>query len=298
MKLEEAIGLFVGKYDAADTRRTYHQVLTDMALFIGVARPVEFITTVDLLLYLQQIKQRGIKDATEYKYVKTLKTFFNWLVFIKAIPESPAASVQAKRPARVVGRNKAMTDEEFSTLESYTLWKARDHAILLFLADTGCRAGGAAKLKLQDLDLDLLKAKVIEKGKKTRPVWFGEETAMALRKWLLKRGPRPHDYVFCGDNGPLLAASISQVIRRASYATEIRSLGSHSLRHRKGFQLADARVAVTVAATALGHENPMTTMENYWPNDYERAEQAIRELAEKPASAAQPPNVIPLRKLR
>ncbi len=197
-----------------------------------------------------------------------------------------------------VGRDKAMTDDELAVLESYTLWKVRDRAILLFLADTGCRAGGAAKLKLQDLDIDHLKAMVTEKGEKTRPVWFGEKTATALRKWLLKRGPRPHDFVFCGDNGPLLPASISQVIRRASYATDIRSLGSHSLRHRKGFQLADARVAVTVAATALGHENPMTTMENYWPNDYARAEQAIRELVEKPEPASEPSNIIPLRKLK
>ncbi|MBZ0315422.1 MAG: tyrosine-type recombinase/integrase [Anaerolineae bacterium] len=298
MKLEEAIRLFVGKYDKPSTRRAYHQVLTDMALRIGAGRPVERITTVDLLIYVQEIKERGLKHATEYKYIKTMRTFFNWLVRIKVIPESPVAAVENKRPARSVGRNKAMTDEELAILESYVLWKPRDLAILLFLADTGCRAGGAAHLRLQDLDLDNLKAMVTEKGDKTRPVWFGERTATALRKWLLKRGPRPHDYVFCGDNGPLLAASISQVIRRASYATETRSLGSHSLRHRKGFQLADARVAVTVAATALGHENPMTTMENYWPNDYERAEQAIRELVIKPEEAAPSPNIIPLKKTR
>ena len=43
----------------------------------------------------------------------------------------------------------------------------------------------------------------------------------------------------------------------------------------------------------------MTTMENYWPNDYEHAEQAIRELVVKPEEDdIQPSKIIPIRKAR
>lgn len=123
----------------------------------------------------------------------------------------------------------------------------------------------------------------MEKGDKERPVWYGELTAQVLRQWLIQRGRHDHDFVFCHQRGPYTPASISLIVRRAAVRTGCRSLGSHSTRHRKAFQLADARIAPSVAATALGHESINTTMNSYYPADYDRAQDAIQELAAKPA---------------
>ena len=56
----------------------------------------------------------------------------------------------------------------------------RDKAILLFLLDTGCRAGGLFSLKVDDLDLQHLRANVLEKGEKGRTLLLVREPG---RRW-------------------------------------------------------------------------------------------------------------------
>jgi integrase len=63
----------------------------------------------------------------------------------------------------------------------------RDRALLLFLADTGCRVGGLVGLTLSDLKVRRRWALVTEKFDKSRLVFFPEVTAEALRDWLRVR---------------------------------------------------------------------------------------------------------------
>jgi hypothetical protein len=51
------------------------------------------------------------------------------------------------------------------------------------------------------------------------------------------------------------------------------------LRHRKGYQFADGRIAPSVAKTALGHENVLTTLQHYYPDDWERAKTSLEQLS-------------------
>ncbi|MCB0079217.1 MAG: hypothetical protein KDD73_17590, partial [Anaerolineales bacterium] len=46
--------------------------------------------------------------------------------------------------------------------------------------------------------------------------------------------------------------------------------------------LADARVAPSIAATALGHTSIQTTLDHYYPGDWESAEKALRETHRAP----------------
>lgn len=281
MKLDKALELFLSEYPNHNTVRAYRGVLEPMVMSIGAGRAVTRITTGDLLEYAaDNIRTPDHAQATIYKQIKTLKTFFNWLVRIGELDKSPAAGVRQIRRKRDVNREKAMRDEEFEKLVSYYQWKPQQLAIVLFLGDTGCRAGGLASVRISALDIPNLTATVTEKGDKTRPVWFGERTAQALREWLIQRGLQNHDFVFCHRHGPYKPAAISQIVRRALNATGGRSLGAHSTRHRKAFQMADSRIAPSVAATALGHENVNTTLNSYYPADYDRAREVIRELAE------------------
>jgi integrase len=114
-------------------------------------------------------------------------------------------------------------------------------------------------------------------------VSFGENTAQALRNWLFVR-PQKHRvtgvYVFSLNGEYMNPEQISQIIRRNCHRIGLRSLGAHSLRHRKGHQFADARIAPTIAAVALGHADVTTTLSHYYPDDYESADRALRELSQ------------------
>jgi site-specific recombinase XerD len=74
----------------------------------------------------------------------------------------------------------------------------RDRAIILFLADTGCRVGGVCALHLGDVDLPRKLATLAEKGEKTRKVPFSAATAQTLQEWLEVRPTDKGDWFFVG----------------------------------------------------------------------------------------------------
>ena len=289
MNLQPAISLFLGEKTPV-TRESYFYILRDFAGFIGPSRPVETLRPAHLVEYNNQVMARDYTPTTLRRYVKTLKTFFNWCVNLELIDKSPAHVLKAHRVPAYISRDKAMREDEFETLISYVRWKPRDHALILFLADTGCRARGAAGLKVEDLDLTRCRANVTEKGDKTRPVAFGEDCRTAINYWLFKRPKGAGVYVFSRTTNPIKAATVGEIVRRNCLHCGVRSLGSHSLRHRKGHQLADDHIAPSIAATVLGHSNATITLEHYYPADWETAEKEMRRLAYKPKIYL--PNVI------
>jgi len=291
MKLQHALDLFLGEYPNENTVRNYRSTLQPLVLALGSARDIRHITTVEMIEYMQDIKNNDVRyllhpsrpklksklsPATVMKHIKSIKRFFNWLIEIGELEKNPADSLKRPKLDAMVDRNKAATPDEIELLLRVTFGHVRNHLLTRLLIDTGCRAGGIANLKIADIDLDKCRAIVTEKGDKIRPVWFSETTARFLRQWLVNRPIWKHDYVFGTDAGHMNAASVSQVIRRASISAGIRSLGSHSLRHAKGYQLADDGAPASVAAAALGHEDPTITLKYYYPRDLKRAEEAIR----------------------
>lgn len=292
MKLTKAIELFLNE-KLPVTKESYFYILRDMQNFLGPARPVDSIKPEHLVEYTNDVNSRNYSPITVRRYTKTVKTFFNWVVNLELIDKSPARVLKLRKVSDYVPPEKAMTDDELAKLLDFAKWKPRDFALILFLADTGCRAGGASGLKLDDLDLPHCRATVTEKGDKTRPVAYGEACARAIGLWLIKRSRKAGCYLFSSTQSPVKPGNISQIVRRNCLKCGLRSLGSHSLRHRKGHQLADARIAPSVAATAMGHEDARITIEHYYPHDWERAEAALRELAQP---VDQPKNIIELRK--
>lgn len=283
MRLRDALKIFIGEYSKATTRRAYTQVLEAFVTEMGPGREVDQVRAAEIITFINDVRDKNLSPYTLQKYIKALKRFFKRLEELGEIKESPARVLRQKRLAPKVGKDKAATDNEVELILKVCFGDARNYALVYFIADTGCRAGGAATLRLSDLDLGNLTAKVVEKGDKARPVWYSSECAHALKLWIVERPPVPGDYVFCTYEGqPLSSAAVSQIIRRAAIRAGVRSMGSHALRHRKGHQLADSGVAITVAAAALGHSDSRITADFYYPHDLDRAEAAIRATHHEP----------------
>lgn len=281
MNLETAIAIFLAPLKTT-TANSYRYALEPFQRYIGPARPLESIGPQHIAEYATVIQQSDYAVATRLKHAKTVRVFFNWCVKQGLIESSPARIWKMPRVPQAITREKAMTDTELGKLLEYLRWKPRHYATVMFIADTGCRISGAATLKEEHLDLDNLRATVIEKGDKTRLVIYGPATGNAIRAWLIRRPKNAGPYVFSRDGKPFNAKTISQMIRRACQKVGVRTLSGHSLRHRKGHQLADAHVPISIAATALGHSDPNTTLKHYYPADWETAEREMRNLALKP----------------
>ena len=277
--LQKTIDLFLSER-IPSTRRSYYYVFKRFAGWVGPDRPMDKITAVHVLEFAQTIRDDpGINSpATFNKYVKDIRALFNWAIKAAFIaPPSPAAPLKLTRQRREIPREKAMPDTSYDRLLDFTKWLPRSYALVLFLGDTGCRIGGAAGLKWTNVDFEAQLAIVTEKGDNTHPVFFGETCARALAHWQSVQ-VRAGEYVFSMKGGAINNDSLGQHFERICLKAGIGQWGPHSLRHRKGYQLADNKVPVSIASKALNHQNVMTTLEHYYPKDWERVREAMAEL--------------------
>ncbi|HEX8238065.1 MAG TPA: tyrosine-type recombinase/integrase [Abditibacteriaceae bacterium] len=128
---------------------------------------------------------QAVRPITVKDYDVCLRAFFDWSVKRGALTETlfkhidkPRVRAETKQPLsqrRVLGLLQAA---QSSTQPE------RDTAILSFLLDTGCRASELISITLEQLDLESRCCRVLGKGNKHRTLYFGEETAKALRHYL------------------------------------------------------------------------------------------------------------------
>lgn len=292
MILSEAVEIFLGEYTNPRTQRAYKYIIQPMQNFLGPTRPVKSLKKVHLIEYSQHLQDKDWSPATFNKNIKGIRVFFNWLIKADVIQQSPAVILKRAKVPQKFDRAKAMPDEDLQILLARMKFHPRRLALILFLADTGCRIGGAAKLCVNDIDFDQLTALVVEKGNKARPVFFGETCADALTDWIQHWNKQPEDFVFSKNTKSIKATSLSQHFRRSCRMAGIKERGPHSLRYRKGFQLADSKVVPSTTQTILGHSNVTTTLQHYSPRDYETAAEQVREHAIQ--TGDKPDNVIHL----
>lgn len=281
--LQEAVALFLARYKKS-SQETYGYNLKNFSDFMEGNPLIGDITPTHLLKYQEHVQGREeageIAEATRNTYLKMAKVFFNWLAKTALLDTSPARLLKIPRGSSAVEREKAMSHDELLRILEWAKWRPRDFALITFFADTGCRAGGAAGLRVQDIDFESMRAIVTEKGEKSRPVSFGSVCARALHVWLKKRPSGSGEYVFSFDGHAMLADSLSQAVRRACKVVGIRSLGSHAIRHLKGHEMAYGLVPPTLAAKAMGH-SVRTYWDSYSPTSQTEVDAVMRKFAIK-----------------
>lgn len=279
LRLSRAVDLFLGE-QIKTTRKSYRSVMRDLVRIVGDKKLVD-IRPEHILEYMQDVRARPqIKStATINKYIKTIKTFFNWCVKAEFLADVPTKMLKTKKRGTLVTRDKAMPERHYQSLLEYSKWDSRYYALVLFLGDTGCRIGGAAGLQWENINLPHRQATVTEKGKPPRPVFFGDECKRALMEWQLRWKGGQGRYVFQKRGRRMGNDSLGQLFRRLCKRAKIGSYGPHSLRHRKGHQLADAKVNPTTASMALGHSDPTITLQHYYPKDWDRVQREVEKLS-------------------
>jgi integrase/recombinase XerD len=212
-------------------------------------------------------------------YTVAVKVFLNWSWNEYDLSLATNPMRKFKLPPHGTSEPKAISIESVRRLIAATddspLGK-RDRAILYFLIVTGCRSGGLRTLTPDAIDLDRLKAKVDEKGKKDRPVAFDETCAEVLRQWLAVRPPDA-ETVFCSlyrgrVGAPLSPSGLHAILNKlAKTAGVTEKVGPHRFRHAFGKALALQGVNLKVIADLLGHSNIATTAYYYTRFSFDEA---------------------------
>ena len=290
MLLQEAFQLFLNAKRgevSEEMIKWYQRRLKPLLTQFG-CRDIETITADDLRAYratllakntrwedhpTRPMEKGGLSPYTLHQYIRSIRTFFKWLVEEERIASSPAARL--KPPSLPKNPPKEVTEESMIKMLDYAEKHAskRDYALLCFIADTNARAAGAATLAVADLDLIQRRALVREKGNggnaRGRYVYFKARTAEALKACLANHPGE--EYVFVSQRASHLTPSgIYSAFKRMAKKANVKGrFNPHGFRH--GWALGALRRGADLSAVsqAMGHSSIVVTAEFYarWSGD-------------------------------
>lgn len=284
MTLAEAITIFLSSMKgikAPATIKWYQDRLKLLKSFLGAKTPIKNITVHHLRNWRGTLSDRkiryenhptrsamdgGLARDTLHGYVRSTRRFFAWLVEEDLLSNNPAKRFEfpptQKRPRAGV------SDRDRNLMLECAKENFRDYAILMFAADTGCRAAGITGLRWKDLDIDRGRATVYEKGcggnGKGRTVYFLSGTVISLRK-LNNTSQNKNDFVFASEHGGGLTVSgVYRIFRRTAAEAGVREKYSpHQWRHWRARKWAERGMSLGIIAQLMGHTDVKVTVEYY-----------------------------------
>lgn len=282
-KLPEIFSMFYNWMDARDksytTMNNYiNHVVEFMNFYTKGKRNENFYKTVtdnDIEKYMTSIRRKSINgedveigdDIRAAKW-SSLNTFFKFLSQKKHIDNNPM--LLTERP-RVKTKHTVtyMTSKEIESVfqkisaEARPMVKNRDKCIVAMGLGTGLRVSAIVNIDIEDVNFRTKTIKVIEKGRKTREISFGDNLKNLLLVWLYDR-----ELYFNGqETGPLFISQLKQRMSVDSVERLVKKytnhlpkhITPHKLRSSAAMNLHGAGVDILTIASILGHENVATT---------------------------------------
>jgi integrase/recombinase XerD len=262
---------------ARNTQHGYRDALCQLIPFVAKqsSKPIDRLAMVDIsaecvrrfLADLEASRHCGI--ATRNQRLAAIRalarfvgehspTHIEWSGQIRAIPFKK--TMQAVVPYL----EKAEIDALLAAPDRRTMQGQRDHALLLFLYNTGARASEAAQVTVADLDLSAASVKVSGKGGKQRlcPLWSATVSELAAIA-----GGEPSRPLFLNRCGrPITRFGIHTMIERTALKAQAQSpalaakrVSPHSIRHTTATHLLRAGVDINTIRGWLGHVSLETT---------------------------------------
>lgn len=208
--------------------------------------------------YLVWLEENGHNPGGVHAAYRVLKTFLRWYE-AEAEPDNwknPITKIKAPKlaedplePVEVadVLKMAEVCDKSFLGL--------RDRAMLLFLLDTGVRAGELARMDQDDINLVTGAVLVrVGKGRKSRTVFVGSDSRKAIRAYLKVRADSlPALWVTEDQSDRLKYGGLRVMIEKRSKAAGVDRPALHDF--RRAFALAMLRNGVDIISLArlMGH---------------------------------------------
>lgn len=262
-----------------NTQASYRDTLTLLIPFASArcGHPVDRMTVDDLSpaivrAFLDHLEQgRHCSGATRNQRLSTIHSLarfigmrspvhLSWCTEVRSIPFKKTAKTL------IIYLEKTEIDALLRQPDRRTAQGARDHALLMFLYNSGARADEAARLTVGNLRLaDSPSVRILGKGNKLRmcPLW---PTTSALLARLVA-GRDADDPVFPGrTNQPMTRFGIHRVVthyaRLASKSVPsliAKRISPHTIRHTTAVHLLRAGVDINTIRAWLGHVSLDTT---------------------------------------
>ena len=264
---------------ARNSQASYRDTLTLLLPFISsqAAVPIERLAVHDVSPdrvrgFLDHIeRERGCGVVTRNQRLSTIHSLarfigmrspehLDWCSQVRSVPFKKAVKT-------VIGYlDKPEVEALLRAPDRRTPLGSRDHALLLFLYNSGARADEAASLRVSNLQLGTsASVRILGKGAKWRvcPLW--PVTVAALRPFVVAKGA--DDQVFCGRTGePLTRFGVHRIVVACATAAaqvvesmQTKRISPHTMRHTTAVHLLRAGVDINTIRAWLGHVSLDTT---------------------------------------
>ena len=148
--------------------------------------------------------------------------------------------------------------------------ETRDFAILSLLLGTGIRVSECVGLDIDDIDFTINGFKVIRKGGNQVVLYFNDEVAKALKKYLVERCeikgvPVEERALFLSlQKRRISTRAVQNLVQKYSkLVTPLKKISPHKLRSTYGTNLYHETKDIYVVADVLGHKDINTTKKHY-----------------------------------
>jgi len=151
--------------------------------------PATEATHLDIRDYLAFVAQRGVKRATVHRVMYALRCFFDFLNMGGLINWAPPRFIRLRRIERIAPR--ILSEKQVRALLSATQ-NLQERAMIEVLYGTGARAGEIRGMRVEDVDLQARRIRVVGKSG-PRFVLFPRSINNCLRKYI---GNRRNGFLF------------------------------------------------------------------------------------------------------
>lgn len=294
--LGQAVETFLRLAMVGKSEQTAHWYAGTLGMLIGhlgADRPLVGILEVDLAewmafiagercLYAGSLRPDEIRKPSPHTvagYARSVKRLFSWLHKKGYLEADPSRDIEVPATPKI-GR-KGISDRDAAAMLEAARESPRDYALLRFVESTGCREGGVAGLRLEDLNLDAREpgrrqATVREKGDKERIVFLTDEALSAMELWLSDREKLQNTIleqdagaVFLGGSPgqpqhSLKPNGIYEIFKRIAREAGVKKNWSpHQWRHRFGRKMAQKGMNLGVLSQIMGHSTVNITVKHY-----------------------------------
>ena len=220
--------------------------------------------TRDLILdYLNYLEENGNSIRTRNQRLACIKSFYKYCLYYET------QNIDNINKVLTIGFKKYskpildyLTEEEvsqvFANVDTNTKKGKRDLLILVLLYDTAARANEIINIKLENINLEKKKKKIIGKGNKVRIVPIMEQTKNILVEYL--QNSNTTEYLLENKETTYNERFVRDIINK--YTKNIdKKISPHTFRRTRAIHLLDKGVNIIYIQELLGHSSILTTQE-------------------------------------
>jgi len=263
----------VARNNAAHTLRSYSSDLAQFADFLDVRgiRSLREVTLTTLRAFFAALAGKQYSKTSLARKQATLRAFFRWAKRAGHADSDPARGLISPRLDKKLP--KFLRSEEIEALMNAPDSSSaglRDRALLELLYGSGIRAGEAAKLDVEDVDLDQAEIRIRRgKGGKERRALLGKAAQDAIYAYLWRGRPALAEHARIGTSSALLLNKFGERLSdrgiRRTFDKYVEAVGGrlkitpHVLRHSFATHLLENGADLRAVQELLGHANLVTT---------------------------------------